>query len=169
MTTEQEKTEMVEQPENPQVEDVDIEKVRAELEATRKALKDANREAAERRKKLEALEKAEQDRKDAEMTELQKAQAELERIKIERDQLEQAKKAMELSQRKRAVADKIGLPTALADRLTGETEDEMEADAKTILEALPKGSLPKPGATNPGQNARGQTETDAERRKRLFG
>lgn len=47
----------------------------AELERTRAALQAANREAADRRKKLEQYEKAEQDRKQAEMTELEKLQA----------------------------------------------------------------------------------------------
>lgn len=53
----------------------------AELERTRQALKQANSEAAERRKKLEAFEKAEQERKDAELSEvdrLTKRNAELE-------------------------------------------------------------------------------------------
>ena len=46
----------------------------AELKAARAALKRANREAAERRKQLEAFEKAEEERKHAEMSELEKAQ-----------------------------------------------------------------------------------------------
>lgn len=47
--------------------------LKAELEAARKALKSANNEAADRRKKLDAYEKAEEERKSAEMTELDKA------------------------------------------------------------------------------------------------
>lgn len=46
----------------------------AELERAREALKSANKEAADRRKKLDAYEKAEEERKSAEMTELEKAQ-----------------------------------------------------------------------------------------------
>jgi hypothetical protein len=49
--------------------------MQAELERTRAALKAANAEAADRRKKLDAYEKAEQERKQAEMTELEKLQA----------------------------------------------------------------------------------------------
>lgn len=45
-----------------------------ELERTRAALKKANREAAENRKRLEAFEKAEDDRKLANASELEKAQ-----------------------------------------------------------------------------------------------
>ncbi len=46
-----------------------------ELDKVRDALKKANREAAENRKKLEAFEKAEEERKLASSTELEKAQA----------------------------------------------------------------------------------------------
>jgi len=61
----------VETPEAP-----DLEALQAELEKTRKALKETNREAAERRKKLEAYEKAESERQQAEMTELDRMRAE---------------------------------------------------------------------------------------------
>jgi hypothetical protein len=56
------------------------EEIRAELERTRDALKKANKEAAERRKKLDAYEKAEADRKTAELSET-------DRLKAERDDL----------------------------------------------------------------------------------
>jgi hypothetical protein len=49
--------------------------LKAELERVRIALQAANKEAADRRKKLEQLEKAEAERKQAEMTELEKANA----------------------------------------------------------------------------------------------
>jgi hypothetical protein len=69
-------TPAVEQPEQKPTEtDADV---RAELARTQKALKDANREAAERRKKLEAFEAEETKRKEAELTEVQKLQKRLE-------------------------------------------------------------------------------------------
>lgn len=52
--------------------------VQAELERMRTALKAANRESAERRKRLEELEAQEEARKTAEMTELERARAEKE-------------------------------------------------------------------------------------------
>ena len=55
----------------------------AELESIRKALKGANAEAADRRKKLDAFEKAEEERKLAAMTELERSQTEVERLKAE--------------------------------------------------------------------------------------
>ena len=51
--------------------------VQAELERVRAALKSANKEAADRRKKLDAFEKADEERKLAAMTELEKVQAAL--------------------------------------------------------------------------------------------
>lgn len=65
-----------------EVEETDSAKaLEAELAAARKALKEANREAADRRKKLEQYEKAEAERLQAEMTELDKAKAEAEQAR----------------------------------------------------------------------------------------
>jgi hypothetical protein len=78
-------------------------------------------------------------------------------------------KSRELHDLKRNVAEKVGLPAALAARLMGETEADLEKDAKALLDTLPKqpkptaGPIPNPGAS--GQVA----ETDAQKRARLFG
>jgi len=55
----------------------DAAELQAELERVRAALKSANSEAADRRKKLEAFEEAEEARKQAAMTELERVQAKL--------------------------------------------------------------------------------------------
>lgn len=133
----------------------------AELEAARKALKQANREAAERRVKLEAFEKAEQERKQAEMTELEKLQAQL---KDAQSQLE--RRALEDT--KARIAKDVGLPDALAARIQGANEDEMKADAAKLLEALPKPSKNPVLATNPGAGA-GAGETYEQKRARIYG
>ena len=65
--TEDEKTPVVQTPEE----------IRAELERTRDALKKANKEAADRRKKLDAFEKTEADRKAAELSEVDRLKADL--------------------------------------------------------------------------------------------
>lgn len=52
----------------------------------------------------------------------------------------------------REVAAETNLPTALADRLRGESKDEMLADAKAILSALPKPTVPN---INPNSGAGG--------------
>lgn len=102
------------------------------------ALKDANKEAAARRKKLEAFEKADADRKAAEMTDLEKAQAEI------------AKYQQEVLQAKReSIAARHGLPETWVKRLQGSTVEEMEADAAELSASLPKASAPSISSTAP--------------------
>lgn len=102
------------------------------------ALKEANKEAAARRKKLEAFEKAEADRKAAEMTDLEKAQAEI------------AKYQQEALQAKReSIAARHGLPETWVKRLQGATVEEMEADAAELAASLPKQSAPSISSTSP--------------------
>lgn len=60
-----------------------------DIEAMKAALKKANSEAAANRKKLEAYEKSEADRKTAEMTELQKSQELIKQLETERDTAKQ--------------------------------------------------------------------------------
>ena len=68
----------------------DATKLLAELEETRKALKVANAEAADRRKKLQAFEEAEAKRKEAEMSEVEKLNAKLAEMVTEREAIQQA-------------------------------------------------------------------------------
>jgi hypothetical protein len=152
------------QPTEPQTETVTLSK--AELDKMQAALKEANKEAATRRKRLEELETAEAKRKEAELSEVEKLQNALKEAtqkaaKLERDTLA------------RTIAEKVGLPSALATRLQGDTPEDMEADAKSLLEAMPKPqptepAKPKsPGITNPGANGSTQ-ETLAQKRARLL-
>jgi hypothetical protein len=135
-----------------------IEKLRAEIKELKPKVKQAEELAA-----------AEAKRKEAEMTELQKAQAELEKTKAE------LKQAHILEMRRAAAAKvaaelKVEFPVALVDRLKGETPEELETDAKAILEALPKASKspPKVEPTNPGPNG-SPGETVAQARARIYG
>lgn len=126
------------------------------------ALKEANKEAATRRKQLEAYEKAEAERKAAEMTETEKLAAKLKEYETKLAQAERAALV-------RKVADEAGLPAQLAIRLQGDTEDELRADAEKLRELIPaepaKPKL-KIDPTNPG-NA-GRVETRAEKKARLM-
>lgn len=109
----------------------------------REELKQAKKAAAE----LERYKKMEDERKQAEMTES-------ERLKAELDKLQSELKAKTVRTMQIEVAAKVGLPNALSDRLHGETLEEMEEDAKAILEVLPKQkAAPNTGATNPGEKA----------------
>lgn len=108
---------------------------------------------------LEKYKQAEEARKLAEMSETDRLKAELDRVQSEL-------KAKSIRTMQMEAATKTGLPAQLAERLKGETPEEMEADAKAMLELLPK---PKPapqiGATNPGSNA-GSGDTFEDEHKR---
>jgi hypothetical protein len=129
-----------------------------EVEALKKRIAELNRESADLRKKLEAFEKQEADRQKAQLSEV-------ERLTLEANQA----KAALIDARKIAIAAKHGLPDMLADRLKGDTIEDLEADAVALMKTIPQ---PKPAAahnpTNPGAQGAAK-ETDAERRRRLFG
>lgn len=61
------------------------EELQAELERTRKALNQANRESAERRKRIEAYEAEEQKKRDAELSEAERLKKERDALIAERD------------------------------------------------------------------------------------
>jgi anthranilate phosphoribosyltransferase len=150
-----------EQPAKPIAEMVQISAT--ELEDIRAALKKANGEAAKYRKTAEQVEVERKAKEEAEMTALQKAEA---RAKDLEAQLNGERHA----RLQAAVAAKVGLPAQLADRLKGETAEELEADAKAIKELIPAQPAQKPASpgivTNPGTNG-GTGESDMSRRARL--
>jgi len=145
--------EKVDPVKEPTLEELKLELAQAKQHATNK-----EEEAARHFKKLQTFEQAEQAKKDAELSELDKE-------KKARVALEAENKKIKLDLLKRDTATKVGLPEVLASRLQGETPEEIEADAKQLLETLPKKPNPA-SATNPGGDHQ-VTETDAERRKRL--
>lgn len=96
------------------------ERTKAESMAT-KAREEAERKAAEEQGKYQQLYEAAQKRiaeKDAEL------------------------KAAQIASIKREVASRLNMPLALANRLQGEDEADIEADAKALLAALPKPAAP---------------------------
>ena len=121
----------------------------------REELKQAKKAAAE----LEHYKKLDEERKQAEMTESERLKAEL--GKLQSELTAKTVRTMQIE-----VAAKLGIPAALSDRLHGETLEEMEEDAKAILEVLPKQkAAPNTGATNPGEKAgSGDTFEDAHKR-----
>ena len=154
--------------------------LQAELERTRKALADANKEAAARRKKLEAFEAQEAKRKQAEMTELEKAEARLNELEKRAEQAEAGRKQALVRAAVIAQATAQGFrdpEDALRYVDTSEvgiTEDGKVGDVSALLKELgkqkpyllqPQGSV---GATNPGRG-QAQGETPEQRRSRLFG
>lgn len=101
--------------------------------AAEEAAEEAKRKAAEEQGEFKTLYESTQEQ----LAEAQKRLAEMERASMRRE-----------------AVDKTGLPAALADRLQGETLEEMVEDAKTLLSAMPK----QP-ATNINGTARGTTKS----------
>ena len=121
-------------------------------------LREGEKQAKKDAARLIALEKEAQTRADAEKTELQKE-------KERADKLEADLKKEQLKVMRRDAATEAKIPLAWADRLQGETPEELLADALILLETMPAKVPPKTDATNPGGLQTG--ETDDERRKRL--
>jgi hypothetical protein len=116
------------------------------------------KEAKKQADKLQSYERAEEERKQSELSDLQKAEARA--VKAEADL-----KAKETAILRRDVASKVGLPAILADRLKGETPEEIEADATALLETLPKQQKTTVNPTNPGNAS--VNETDEMKKIRL--
>lgn len=114
---------------------LDREKTRSEA-AAKKAADDAARKAAEEQGEFKKL---------------------YETVLQEKQAAEERAKALELSSLRRDIAAKVGLPAGLASRLQGETDTDIEADAKQLLATLPKAAAPSldggAGRTGQGNNA----------------
>ena len=165
MTNEDPKTEMVDVEVQDTTTAVDEQAEKFEPERAMELIRKQREENKALKKaalELEKYKQREEERKKAEMTEL-------ERLKAEYDQAQAELKASRLRTMQIEVAAKLGLPAALSDRLKGETLEEMEEDAKAILEALPKQkAAPNTGTTNPGEQA-SKEETRAQKLTRLTG
>jgi len=161
-----------ESQEEPQGDEFDKDRAMATIKKLRGIESEAEKEIRRLKEENEQLAKAEEERKKAEMSEIEKLQADYEAEKAEREKLlnEIAKRDAERERNKmqREAAQKVELPLEFADRLKGETPEDMEADAKKLLEAMPTKPKPRVTSTNPAGGAGGSGgETDAERRIRL--
>lgn len=128
--------------------DNDVDQIAAQADkpdAVSKAIK-AEREAAkEARRRAEDAEAKVKEFEDAQKSEEEKREEALEAARKEADTYKDRIKQLEVRQRRSEVAAAKNLPPKLADRLTGETVEEIEADADALLEDL--GTLP--GETPP--------------------
>jgi len=124
-------------------------------------LREIEKQYNKERKELERLKADEAKRQDAELSELQKAQkraADLEG-ELQRERVEKLRVK---------VAAKHQLPEFLADRLKGETEEELEADAAQLAANLPKQQEKKSNLKANDVAGGEQKETDQQRRARLY-
>ena len=158
------------------------EELKAELEETRKALKSANRESATRRKKLEELEGKEKERQDAELSEMEKLQKQIDELNAGKEKAEKEARSIQI---KAAVISEASILNfndpkdafALVDRSQFEIDGDNVAGVKEALQELAKN---KPymikkaktvsgNVTNPGDNVISTGETEAQQRARLYG
>ncbi len=153
----QDPAQVVENPTPPE-DAFDAERAKALIDKLRGEIKELKPKA----KKAEELTEAEQKRKDAEMTDLERLNKQLADTQAEL-------KAAKIATLQRDAATKHNLLPELASRLKGETLEELEADAKALAELLPKPQAPRANPTNPGGNASGEAETYEAKRRRLLG
>jgi len=136
----------------------DKERAMATINKLRAIEKDAQKE----HKELEQLRAAEKKREE-------EALSELERYQKRAEEAEKEATELRLSVLRRKVADEVGLPGALADRLQGADEESLKADAERLLEAIPPSTIQKPKIkpTNPADADK--VETIEQKRARLLG
>lgn len=129
--------------------------------ATIHNLREIEKQAKKDAKRLAELEAEDKKRADAALSETERltkqaAEAKAEAAKLKADIM------------RRDVITEKGLSPILADRLKGDTKEEMLADADALLKALPSAKVtPKVGPTNPANGDAGETEQ--QKRERLFG
>ncbi|MEJ6019868.1 capsid assembly scaffolding protein Gp46 family protein [Corynebacterium sp. H113] len=94
----------------------------------------------DKRQELEAkiaeFEKAEEERKRSEMTELEKLQADLEKERAEKEKMLAELSKRDLARTRDELASEFNIPAAMAGRITGGTPEEMRADAEALAKAL---------------------------------
>ncbi len=123
--------------------------------------REAEKEYKKQLKELETLKAEKVKREEAEMTESQ-------RLQKQADELAMQNAKLQADILRRDVIAETGIPAIFADRLKGNTKDEMLADAQELAKSLPQMKIaPKVPPTNP-PNAQ-NVETEAQKRERLFG
>lgn len=147
----------------------------SDLDKTRAELNRANKEAAERRvalkqaqDELTALKAAQTQAEQAALAERGEYQKLYEAEKQKAADLEKAAaemqsriKQQELAALRQRVANEKGLPATLAERLQGETAEELAADAETLLAAIPRPTAPSMNGATRGANGAALSEADA--------
>jgi len=149
---------VAEEPQKKEVESVD--ELKEMIEKLNRTVINKEQEAERVHKKLEKFEKEEEQRKLAELSEMDKLKLEAETAKKEAADLK-------LKLKRREIAAEFDLPEILTDRIKGETPEEMEADAKRLVDELPKHKQVKVNETNPGGGTGREGETREQTMKRL--
>jgi hypothetical protein len=103
--------------------------------------------------------------------ELAALKAEVETLKKEQAQRDEAIKAKDLELTKQRIAGELGLTPKLAARLQGADEDSIRADAQALAEELPKPAAGRltPGATAGVPNGQAQGRTRDQLYQEIYG
>jgi septal ring factor EnvC (AmiA/AmiB activator) len=119
-----------------------------DLDALKKELAEARKEAAKYRTSLRSQEQAQQEAEAARLKEAGEFKALYEKEQAARAQLEAQVAQAQRAQQQLDAAIAAGLPPSMAPRLMGDTPEALAADAKALAE-LVKPPVPATGATNP--------------------
>jgi hypothetical protein len=123
------------------------------LERERAARREAEQRAKEHERRIAELE-------DRDKTEVERARASAERERKRAEDAEARIAALELSALRREVASELGLPARLAERLRGDTERELRADARRLLDDLGERATGDVGVGKGGSATRASAKTD---------
>ena len=102
----------------------------------------ADRLSKEKAKAEAAVKRAQDEAEAKRLAEAGEFKALFEKANAELEAERTARKAAELASMRREVASRHNLPAALADRLIGDTAEELDADAKALIASLPKPPAP---------------------------
>lgn len=119
-----------------------------------KTIKELRAENAKRRKTEQAAAKAAEDAAKKQAEEQGKFKELYETAQTQLAEARQQAQAAEVARMRARVGAKLQLPDVLIDRLQGDTAEELEADAKTLLEAMPKAEVSAKTDSRAGVNGK---------------
>lgn len=111
--------------------------------------------AKEKAKSEAAVKRAQEEAEAKRLAEQGEFQKLYEQAQARLQEAEERAKTLQIEGIKRDVAQRLNLPAALIDRLRGEDEAAIEADAKQLIAALPKPAAPD---INAGSGAQGSSK-----------
>jgi alanyl-tRNA synthetase len=123
------------------------------LDAAVKELEEARKEAAKYRKQVRAAEEEKESAAANALKEQGKFKELYEKTQAEVDRLQGEVTRRDRAELQRTVAKRVGLPDSFAKRISGETEAEMEADARDMAAGLP--AQHKPAVNNDASSGAG--------------
>ena len=133
-----------------------VKELREENAKRRRQLRETEEQLKDTRKRLEAIEAQAATKQEQELAEQGKYKDLLEKREKELADIQAKMKATELSNMRLKIANELGIPVALAERLRGDNEDELREDADKLMEVITP-----PDSDEQPTRARRQTTTTA--------